>query len=74
MVHLHLSRDNASFLMREISMRAAHLESELVHTDKRQMQRDLARDVAQLRVVMDALAEALREDRDEAALETARAP
>ncbi len=74
MVHLHLSRDNARFLMEQISVRAEHLDSELVHTDQRQMQRELARDVAQLRLVTDSLAEALREDREEAGLQAASAP
>ena len=42
MVTMTLSEQDASFLLREITRRAQDIEKELVHTDARDMQRDLA--------------------------------
>ena len=42
MITMTLSEEDASFLLAEITRRAKDIETELVHTDARDMQRDLA--------------------------------
>jgi hypothetical protein len=71
MIILQLSQDDARFLCGQLERQLAHIDDELVHTDKRQMQRELARDVARLRGFLTQLRRATEE---EAALRSAEAP
>lgn len=71
MITLQLSQDDARFLRGQLERQLAHVDDELVHTDKREMQRELARDVARLRAVLAQLTSATEED---AALQSAEAP
>lgn len=48
MVTMTLSEEDASFLLEEIGQRAKAVENELVHTDARDMQRDLAAELDRL--------------------------
>jgi hypothetical protein len=48
-VTLELSMDDARLLQRHLAWHIAEVDDELVHTEKRQMQREVARDADQLR-------------------------
>jgi hypothetical protein len=48
MVTMTLSDDDASFLLAEITRRAQDIETELVHTDARAMQHDLAKELERM--------------------------
>ncbi len=48
MINLDLTQNDAVFLQDQLAKRARQMENELVHTDKRSMQADLARDLEQL--------------------------
>ncbi|MBX3265035.1 MAG: hypothetical protein KIS78_17920 [Labilithrix sp.] len=61
MITLQLSLDDARFLCGQLERQLARVDDELVHTDKREMQRELARDVARLRAVLRQLESATRE-------------
>lgn len=52
MVTMTLSEDDASFLLGEIARRAKDIERELVHTDARDMQRDLAAELSRIEVIL----------------------
>jgi hypothetical protein len=52
MVTLFLSEADARFLGEQLGRQADHLENELVHTDKREMQRELAQEVERLRGIL----------------------
>jgi len=56
MVTMTLSEQDASFLLREISRRAKDIEKELVHTDARDMQRDLADELKRIEAIKRELA------------------
>ena len=56
MVTMTLSEQDASFLLREISRRAQDIEHELVHTDARDMQRDLADELKRIEGIKRELA------------------
>ena len=71
MVTLQLNQDDARFLCGQLERQLAHVDDELVHTDRREMQRELARDAARLRAVLQQLESATTED---AALASAEAP
>jgi hypothetical protein len=62
---LELSQDEAHFLSKHLTRHIAEVENELVHTDKRQLQRDLARDLEHLRAIERQLVRLM--DADEAA-------
>jgi hypothetical protein len=51
-----LTPDEAKLLHRVLAAQLDKVEAELVHTDKRQMQRDIANDAAQLRALIGRLA------------------
>lgn len=74
MITLQLTHDDARFLCAQLERQLAHIDDELVHTDNRQMQRELARDVERLRVMVGRLAGATRGEKEEAALRSAQAP
>ncbi|HVH46385.1 MAG TPA: hypothetical protein VM925_28785, partial [Labilithrix sp.] len=61
MITLQLTQDDARFLCTQLERQLAHIDDELVHTDKREMQRELARDVARLRSVLGQLTGAAQE-------------
>jgi hypothetical protein len=52
MIKLHLSRDDARFLAAQLTTRATEIEHELIHTDKRELQRGLASDLDGLRTIL----------------------
>lgn len=56
MVTMTLSEQDASFLLREITRRAQDIEKELVHTDAREMQRDLADELKRIENIRRELA------------------
>ena len=51
MVTMTLSDDDASFLLAEITRRAQDIETELVHTDARAMQHDLAMELERIETI-----------------------
>ncbi|MBX3233768.1 MAG: hypothetical protein KIT84_09125 [Labilithrix sp.] len=55
MVTMTLSDTDASFLYDEIARRARDIENELVHTDARAMQRDLAAELERLQSIQQSL-------------------
>jgi len=74
MITLQLTHDDARFLCAQLERQLAHIDDELVHTDNRQMQRELARDVDRLRMVLGRLVRATQEEKEAAALRSAEAP
>lgn len=48
MITMTLSEEDASFLLSEITRRAQDIEQELVHTDARSMQRELAAELEKI--------------------------
>jgi hypothetical protein len=58
MIAMTLSDQDASFLLREITRRAEDIERELVHTDARDMQRDLANELKRIEGIRRELARA----------------
>lgn len=55
MIHFELTADEAKFLAAQLADRRRHIENELVHTDKRSMQADIARDLERVEVLYDRL-------------------
>jgi hypothetical protein len=55
-MNLALTADEGRLLLRHLTQHIDHLDTELVHTDKRELQRSLAGELAALR----SLAERLR--------------
>jgi hypothetical protein len=53
---IELSPEEARFLDRQLVRHLEHMENELVHTDKQQMQHDLARDVERMRAIRNRVA------------------
>lgn len=58
-MHLELSPDEARFLDEHLGRHRAEMERELVRTDKRELQRDLARETELLRTIHERLRSAL---------------
>jgi hypothetical protein len=54
-MHLTLTVDETRLLVTHLTQRIQHLEDELVHTDKRELQRSLAREVQGLRTLTDRI-------------------
>jgi hypothetical protein len=54
-MQLTLTPEESSLLIRNLMQRIEHLDSELVHTDKRDLQRDLARELQALRTLTDRI-------------------
>lgn len=63
MISLQLAPDEAAFLEAQLQRHVEHVENELVHTDHRRMQRELASDLAKVRELLERLGRASREDR-----------
>lgn len=55
MIFIQLSQEDARLVCDQLGRQMQRLESELVHTDSRDMQRGLAGDVARLRAVIDQI-------------------
>lgn len=55
-MNLDLTPSEARFLLEHLTRHLAHVDDELIHTDKRQMQRALAQDLHQLEVIRERLA------------------
>jgi hypothetical protein len=54
-MQLALTTDEARLLLGHLTQHIAHMDSELVHTDKRELQRDLARELGDVRALTDRL-------------------
>ncbi len=63
MIALQLSPEEATFLQAQLERHREHVENELVHTDHRNMQRELARDVERIRGLLERLSQAANEER-----------
>jgi hypothetical protein len=50
-----LTNDEARFLVRHLTQWTEHLDADLVHTDRRDLQRSLAGELATLRALTDRL-------------------
>lgn len=48
MISLAFTNDDAAFLAEQLARRVGQVENELVHTDKRALQADIARDLERL--------------------------
>jgi hypothetical protein len=59
MINFQLTNEEAKFLLTELGKERAHVENELVHTDKRAMQTEISRDLSALDRVMARLAHAV---------------
>jgi hypothetical protein len=51
MFNVALSLEDAEFLTAQLALQIAHVEAELVRTDRRSMQRDLAKDLERLQAI-----------------------
>lgn len=56
MITIELNPDDAKFLLEQLAMQRRHVETELVHTDVRSLQSDLARDLARLDQIRERIA------------------
>ena len=54
-MRVELSLNDARHLYAHLKLRLVELDDELVHTDSRQLQHDLARDAERLRAIIDEL-------------------
>lgn len=59
MINIELTIDDAAFLAENLTQHLRHVNNELVHTDKRSLQADLARDVENLERLRDRVMHAL---------------
>jgi hypothetical protein len=55
-MNLELSPEEARFLNNQLVRHLEAMENELVHTDKHQLQREIARDVEKMKVIHERLA------------------
>jgi hypothetical protein len=55
MITIRLSDADAAFLRDQLVSQAQHVETELVHTDARDLQRSLAHDLEHLRALLEQL-------------------
>jgi hypothetical protein len=60
-MQLELTKDEASFLKAQLSRHLEHVEGELAHTDKHELQHALARDARELRTILDRVARLAQE-------------
>ena len=51
-MQIDLSIDDARFLHQQLARHLEEMESELVHTDRREMQREIAADARRLREIL----------------------
>ncbi len=61
-MHLTLTRDEGRLLLRHLTQHIEHLDDELVHTDKRELQRSLADELDELRSLATRLRSADEEE------------
>jgi hypothetical protein len=58
-ITVSLTREDATFLAQQLRRQLQTVENELIHTDVRRMQRELAADLARLEQIHDRLEKAL---------------
>jgi hypothetical protein len=73
MMHLMLTPEESRLLIRNLTHRIEHLDSELVHTDKRELQRALAQELQALSALTDRIRSSARTGID-AVVQTSPAP
>jgi hypothetical protein len=61
-MELTLTRDEGRLLLRHLTQHIEHLDDDLVHTDKRELQRSLATELDDLRALCARLRSAAQED------------
>ena len=61
-MHVTLTRDEGRLLLRHLTQHIQHLDDELVHTDKRELQRSLAAELDELRSLAARLRSAAEEE------------
>lgn len=54
-MHLTLTPEETRLLLRHLTERIEHIDNELVHTDKRELQHSIARDAQELRALVDRI-------------------
>jgi hypothetical protein len=54
-MHLTLTPEETRLLLHHLAERIAYMDAELVHTDKRELQRSLTRDLQGLRALTDRI-------------------
>jgi hypothetical protein len=54
-MQIELSPDDVQFLRQHLTRHLEEVENELVHTDARKMQRDIAADARRLRSILDKI-------------------
>ena len=59
MISVELQHDDAAFLREQLGIRLREVENELIHTEKRSMQADIARDLERLQRLHDHVARVL---------------
>lgn len=59
-MQLQLSATEAAFLTQQLNRHIEAMDAELVHTDKRQLQRELASEVAKLKEIHERLKQLAR--------------
>lgn len=59
MISLELTEEDGAFLLEQLAIHRARVENELVHTDKHNLQHELARDLNRLDNMRDALSQRL---------------
>lgn len=67
MISLRLSREEVVFLAEQLERQLTTVENELVHTDARGMQRDLAADLERLRALAARIRDCLEGGEEHAA-------
>jgi hypothetical protein len=72
MIDLQLTTQEATFLLDELNKQREHIENELVHTDARAMQADLARDLDRLDRLRQRLSTAVNLDMPRAGVAASR--
>jgi hypothetical protein len=59
-MQLTLSPEEANILIEQLTKRLEHIDDELVHTDKRELQRALASDLDSLRAITERIQSAAK--------------
>lgn len=73
-ITLSLSREDGRFLAQQLRRHLQTVENELIHTDVRRMQRELAADLARLEGIQARLEAALTEESERARTSSPIAP
>jgi hypothetical protein len=54
-MNLEMTESESQLLLEHLGHQIAHLDNELIHTDQRELQRQLAADIEQVRAIYDRL-------------------